>query len=131
MKTPHIFFLIPLVLMGFKSISQDVWNAPASAKAIKNPVSTKKQKASAKKGALIFNKFCVACHGPKGLGDGPGGKYLTPTPANLTSLRVQNQKDGEIFWKITNGRGSMIKWGPIIKKANRWDLVNYIRTLKN
>jgi len=131
MKTPHIFFLIPLVWMGFKSISQDVWKAPASAKAIKNPVSTKKQKASAKKGALIFNKFCVACHGSKGFGDGLGGKNLNPKPANLTSLRVQNQEDGEIYWKITNGRGPMIKWGPIIKENNRWDLVNYIRTLKN
>ena len=70
------------------------------------------------------------CHGPLGKGDGPGGKSLKPHPANLTSAKVQKQMDGEIFWKITNGRGPMIKWGPIILKADRWKLVNYIRTIK-
>jgi len=131
MKIKHSFYLIPLALLSFTTITQDPWKAPESAKAIKNPVSIQKRKASAKKGAVTFKKFCIACHGTKGLGDGPGSKALTPKPANLTSLRVQNQKDGEIFWKISNGRGPMIKWGPIIKENDRWDLVNYIRTLKN
>jgi len=131
MKIKHSLYLIPLVLLSFTTISQDPWKAPESAKSIKNPVSAKKQKASAKKGAATFKKFCVACHGAKGMGDGPGSKALTPKPANLTSLRVQDQKDGEIFWKISNGRGPMIKWDPIIKESDRWDLVNYIRTLKN
>ncbi len=131
MKIKHSLYLIAFVLISFTTINQDIWKAPESAKTIKNPISLKKKKASAKKGALIFNKFCVACHGPKGFGDGLGGKNLNPKPANLTSLRVQNQEDGEIFWKITNGRGPMIKWGSIIKENNRWDLVNYIRTLKN
>jgi len=131
MKIKHTLYLIPLALLSFTTINQDPWKAPESAKAIKNPVSVKKQKSSAKKGAATFSKFCVACHGAKGMGDGPGSKALTPKPANLTSLRVQNQKDGEIFWKISNGRGPMIKWGPIIKESDRWDLVNYIRTLKN
>jgi len=131
MKIKHSLYLIPLVLLSFTTINQDPWKAPESAKSIKNPVSVKKRKASAKKGAAIFKQFCVACHGAKGMGDGPGSKALTPKPANLTSLRVQNQKDGEIFWKISNGRGPMIKWDPIIKESDRWNLVNYIRTLKN
>ena len=25
----------------------------------------------------------------------------------------------------------MIKWDPILKESDRWDLVNYIRTFKN
>jgi mono/diheme cytochrome c family protein len=131
MKIKHSFYLIPLVLLSFTTINQEIWKAPESAKTIKNPVATKKLKASAKKGAVTFKKFCIVCHGTKGIGNGPGGKALTPHPANLTSARVQNQVDGEIFWKISNGRGPMIKWDPIIKESDRWDLVNYIRTLKN
>ena len=71
----------------------------------------------------------MACHGTKGKGDGAGGKSLNPKPANLASKEVQQQTDGEIFWKISNGRNAMIKWGPIIKESDRWHLVNYIRTL--
>lgn len=77
----------------------------------------------------MFKKFCIVCHGEQGTGDGPGGKAFSPKPANLTSEPVQKQMDGEIFWKISNGRNAMIKWDPIISEEDRWDLVNYIRTL--
>ena len=130
MEIKHILTLIPLALLSFTTLQQDLWKAPKEAKAIKNPISEKKMKASAKKGAEIFKTFCIACHGTKGLGDGPGGKALTPKPANLTVAFVQNQTDGEFFWKISNGRGFMIKWDPMIKEEDRWHLVNYIRTLK-
>jgi len=33
-------------------------------------------------------------------GDGAGSIALDPKPANLTSNKVQDQVDGEIFWKI-------------------------------
>ena len=131
MKKITLFTFLTFVFISLNTFGQEVWKAPESAKAIKNPTSPKKIKASVKRGAATFKNFCIACHGTKGLGDGPGGKYLTPKPANLRSSRVQDQVDGEIFWKITNGKGPMIKWGPMIKENDRWDLVNYIRTLKN
>lgn len=106
------------------------WVAPAEAKKISNPVAEAKRSASAKNGAKIFKVRCVVCHGEAGKGDGPGGKALNPKPANLTSAGVQSQVDGEIFWKITNGRAAMIKWEGILKENERWDMVNYIRTLK-
>src|SRR5204863_3973098 len=42
---------------------------------------------------------------------------------------VQKQTDGEIFWKISNGRGAMPPWKHLPEK-DRWEIVNYIRTLK-
>jgi mono/diheme cytochrome c family protein len=134
MKNIFIIILIVFVLFGFMRINisqeQDRWVAPSSAKEIKNPVSDKKISSSAKKGAKIFKQYCVVCHGDSGTGDGPGSKALNPKPANLTSNLVQKQVDGEIFWKISNGRNAMIKWDPIIPEKDRWDCVNYIRTLK-
>jgi mono/diheme cytochrome c family protein len=134
MKKITLLIIIIIGLYGFNSIhnvNQVRWLAPASAKKISNPVSVNKRASSAKKGAKLFSKNCVVCHGQVGKGDGIGGKALNPKPANLTSKLVQNQVDGEIFWKITNGNGPMIKWGPIIPEKDRWDLVNFIRTLKN
>jgi len=128
-----ITILIAFGLFGFmqtNNIQQEKWVAPASAKKITNPVSVKKRSSSAKKGAKLFNQYCVVCHGKIGKGDGVGGKTLSPKPANLTSGAVQDQIDGEIFWKISNGRNAMIKWDPIISESDRWTLVNYVRTLK-
>jgi len=129
-----IIFALPFLTIFFAftliNSQSDRWVAPESAKEIKNPVPEDDRSSSAKDGKKLFETRCVVCHGKKGEGDGPGGKALDPKPANLTSELVQSQEDGEIFWKITNGRGPMIKWEGIIKEEERWDLVNYIRTLK-
>lgn len=115
-------------LFSFIEIQDDIWKAPAEAKKIKNPIASSSE--SIAKGKKLFRSRCAVCHGTKGLGDGPGGKALDPKPESLTTNLVQNQTDGEIFWKVTNGRNDMIKWGPILSEKQRWDLVNYMRTLK-
>jgi len=53
---------------------------------------------------------------------------LNPKPADWTSKRVQDDTDGELFWKITTGRGAM----PRVAAAARerpLALVQYIRSL--
>jgi mono/diheme cytochrome c family protein len=104
--------------------AQGPWVAPADAKAMKNPV---KGVGNAKK-AVETN--CVSCHGPSGKGDGPAAAALPPPkPANWTAAAVQSQSDGEIFWKMSNGRGAMPPWKHL-PEQERWEIVNYIRTLK-
>lgn len=103
--------------------AQTPWGAPAEAKNLKNPV---KGVGAAKKSV---ETNCATCHG-SGKGDGPAAAALPPPkPANWTGDAVQKQTDGEIFWKISNGRGSMPPWKHLPEKE-RWELVNYIRTLK-
>ncbi len=104
--------------------AQGPWVAPPEAKALKNPVTGI---GNAKKTA---ETNCVSCHGPGGKGDGPAAAALpAPKPANWTSAAVQKETDGEIFWKMSNGRGAMPPWKHLPEK-DRWELVNYIRTLK-
>ncbi|HXH82552.1 MAG TPA: cytochrome c [Candidatus Tectomicrobia bacterium] len=104
--------------------AQGEWKAPADAKNMKNPV---KGVGSAKKSV---ETNCASCHGAGGKGDGPAAAALPPPkPADWTSAKVQSQSDGELFWKITNGRGAMPPWKHLPEKE-RWEIVNYIRTLK-
>lgn len=123
-----LVIIIAMFLFGFIGFQEDIWKAPEAAKRIKNPVADKK--ISAIKGKKLYRSRCAVCHGRTGLGDGPGGKALVPKPESLLTNLVQAQTDGELFWKITNGRNDMIKWGPILTEQQRWDLVNYVRTLK-
>jgi mono/diheme cytochrome c family protein len=96
--------------------------------AAKNPVAkSEKVMAQAKK---TFEQSCASCHGPKGLGDGAAAATLPVKPANWTSPDIQKQSDGEIFWKISEGRGPMPPWKTILSENDRWAMVHFIRTFK-
>jgi mono/diheme cytochrome c family protein len=117
--------IVLVVAAGTAVVSaQGPWVAPADAKGLKNPV---KGIGNAKKSV---ETNCVSCHGASGKGDGPAAAALpAPKPANWTSQAVQKQTDGEIFWKMSNGRGAMPPWKHL-PEQERWEIVNYIRTLK-
>lgn len=111
--------------------AQGDWKAPADAKTAKNPLANKKSDqqvlADAKK---LVDTNCVSCHGPNGKGNGPAAAALPPPkPADWTSARVASETDGEIFWKISNGRGAMPPWKHL-PETDRWKLVDYIRSLQ-
>jgi mono/diheme cytochrome c family protein len=112
---------------GSSSNPSGDWFAPASSDTIKNPF--KGDAASVAEGKKIYQKNCVVCHGDKGKGDGVASAGLTPKPADHSSDKCQKQSDGVLFWKITNGRSPMPAYASILKKNERWALVNYIRTL--
>jgi mono/diheme cytochrome c family protein len=123
------FILMSFTLDIDKAVypDQDKWVAPASAKAVKNPYSGN---SSISKGKSIYKARCVVCHGEKGMGDGPAGKALKPPAADHSSAGVQSQTDGELFWKVSEGRGPMVGWKLILSEEDRWHVVNYVRTLK-
>jgi mono/diheme cytochrome c family protein len=123
-----LLIIISSFLFGFVVIQEDIWKAPEAAKKIKNPIP--KSSESIDRGKRIFRSRCAVCHDLKGHGNGPGAKALMPKPKDLTLPIIQNQTDGEIFWKISKGRNDMIKWEPILTENQRWDLVNYIRSLR-
>ena len=101
------------------------WKAPASAKATKNPVD---KAAGVKLGEALFRENCVICHGKAGKGDGEAAAAMKPRPKSLVDKTVQAQTDGELFWKISEGRDAMPGWKSISEKE-RWSLVSYIRVL--
>jgi mono/diheme cytochrome c family protein len=92
---------------------------------------TKADDASIARGAELYAINCKMCHGQTAEGNGPIAAFLANKPANLTSPVVQSKSDGSIFLTITNGvTGKMPALNENFLVPERWDLVNYIRTLK-
>ncbi len=117
-----------LFLLGASEIQQaKPWVAPKDADEVKNPL--KNNEVATAEGKKLYVKLCVVCHGDKGKGDGTASAAIIPKPANHSSLKVQSQTDGAIFWKITNGRPPMASYKTTLKEEQRWQLVNYIREL--
>jgi|RhiMetdeSRZDD1v2_1073273.scaffolds.fasta_scaffold00832_37 mono/diheme cytochrome c family protein len=93
-----------------------------------NPIEA--DEASIARGAELFEIHCRMCHGATAEGNGPIAPFLANKPANLTSPIVQSKSDGSIFLTITNGvEGKMPPLNENLLVPDRWDLVNFIRTL--
>lgn len=101
--------------------------APASADAIINPL--KGNAAATAEGKKIYIQFCATCHGNKGKGDGIAAPGLSKAPADHTSDFVQKQNDGALFWIITEGNNPMPTYKTALTETQRWQVVNFIRTL--
>jgi mono/diheme cytochrome c family protein len=98
--------------------------------ALQNPV--KATATSIAKGKNLFKKDCATCHGPKADGNTPTGKALNPPASNLTDATWKHGgSDGEIFMTITKGvtGTGMTPWEQSILEKERWNLVNYIKSL--
>ena len=95
-----------------------------------NPTPT--DEASLARGKELFTINCQMCHGAAGDGKGTIAPFLINfKPANLTSEVVQSKSDGSIFLTISNGlEGRMPALNENLTVSERWDVVNYVRTLK-
>jgi len=95
-----------------------------------NPIPANQE--SVTTGEQIYVVNCAPCHGVTGKGDGPVGLTLNPRPADLTQHAIPGvHTDAQLFEWITNGfPGSrMPAWKASLSDTDRWNLVNYIRTM--
>ena len=126
------FKIVALLVTGFiasslVAISEEKWTAPTAEARKKNPVAVNDSSLAA--GQKIYLKRCAECHGKTGNGDGPDAADLGIHPAKLSNPAIQRQTDGELFWKITVGKKPMPNYGTRLSATDRWNVVNYLRTL--
>ena len=109
------------------TVKQVAWLAPASADSLKNPLAVSQESIS--KGEELYNMYCFSCHGDTGYGDGPAGGSMGIRPANFHDQKVIKQKDGALFWKLTNGKGNMPPFKEALTEEQRWQLIVFLREL--
>jgi mono/diheme cytochrome c family protein len=85
------------------------------------------------RGKQLFNTHCALCHGATAVGNGPFSAMLTKfKPANLTEGNAKTTSDGALFISISNGvAGRMPPMRENLPDTHeRWDVVNYLRSLQ-
>ena len=94
-----------------------------------NPVPADEESIS--RGEWFYQVNCALCHGESGKGDGPMSEKMRRKPADLTGVNATGLADGDIFIIITHGMpGTMPSLIENLDPGERWDVVNYVRTLK-
>ena len=95
---------------------------------VSNPVLRSTE--SVAKGKELFDRYCVACHGSGGKGDGMAVATLASRPDDLSTLPPPPVfPDGIIAYRIANGAEGMPAWKGVLAETEIWDLLNFIRSL--
>jgi mono/diheme cytochrome c family protein len=116
-----ISFLTTITLLLSMQVYAQDWPVPADQKNKVNP--QEYNLANVNKGKDLYLKNCKSCHGDPGKNN---ALPLVPLPVDVTSDKMQNNTEGELFFKITNGRGAMPQFKATISDDDRWRIVNYI-----
>ena len=72
-------------------------------------------------GERLYRRYCAACHGVEGRGDGPAAAALSPPPTDLTRL---DSSEAELMRQIDgrrtirgHGTAAMPVWGQVFEQS--------------
>ncbi|OQY00104.1 MAG: hypothetical protein B6I20_09220 [Bacteroidetes bacterium 4572_117] len=113
---------LSLVFVSFV-YSQDDWDIPEKDK--ENLSIYMFDEDFALEGEGVYENSCMSCHGNPGKAD---FSIMVPSPGDIAGQDFQNQTDGELFYKIKTGKGSMPAFEDAFSQEEIWNLVAYIRS---
>lgn len=102
------------------------WPCPESYAKMENPIKADKGILAA--GKDVWERNCKSCHGKYGKGDGVKSKNLDISCGDFSSEEYQSKSDGELFWRVTQGRKPMPTNKDKISDIERWSVILYTRT---
>lgn len=119
--------VIAIILIAFVSLSikaQDTWEVPDDKSKILSPFEFTEQNVEA--GKQLYETNCMSCHGNPGQGN--YNAALVPIPGDPASAKFQANSDGDIFYKVQEGKGAMPSFKNILSSSEIWNIVAYLRT---
>ncbi len=120
MKIVWAVLLSFLSIPTLQAVDKNFHDAPASAKAVKNPYQG--QAAAVTAGKTLYARNCLSCHGRTGQGTG--------NVPSLVDGKLEGVPGGEVFWFITKGDkdNGMPSWAFLPEKS-RWEIISYVETM--
>ena len=93
---------------------------------------------AAARGRTVYERFCIGCHGPAGLGDGPAAEWLDPRPRNFQkgAFKFRTTPSGElprladVVHVVNCGlTGSAMRGFPLLPEPSKNDVAAYVLSL--
>jgi mono/diheme cytochrome c family protein len=130
---PKAMFLLVLGIVAAAIVYAAVnkapwsWPVPEEAKELKNPLQPTPP--ALKSARDVYADKCAQCHGDSGKGDGRDAGRYDPAPTDFTDAkRMNTATDGELFYKISEGKKPMPVFKNKLTEGQRWELVLLIRS---
>ncbi len=133
MKTKSNFLLglfgafVVMAMMAYTTPQGGDWVVPDKYKKMVNEYAGEDEDGIGKE---LYQQHCRSCHGKEGYGDGNKAGELDTEMRDFTLEEVQEQNDGELYYKSFIGRDEMPNFEKKIKdEEDRWMVINYLREL--
>jgi high-affinity iron transporter len=84
-------------------------------------------------GKSIYEKYCTACHGVGGRGDGPEAKGMNPPPPAIGTREAMHSVTPALMYRIVSvgvAGTPMVAWADRLSADERWNAVAYINSLR-
>jgi cbb3-type cytochrome c oxidase subunit III len=124
-----IWLALALVMTGlWPTLQAQEQRRNLEAQKLKNPEPQNAESIEA--GKELYQRYCAACHGPNGKGDG-GLALSGGEPSDLTDdVWDYGSTDGEIFVVIRDGvSADMLAYRERLKEKQIWQIINYIHSI--
>ncbi|KVO58449.1 c-type cytochrome [Burkholderia stagnalis] len=87
------------------------------------------------RGAQLYGRHCVACHGADGRGEGPLAASLAHWPPTFAGALLARRLDGELYWRVRHGlhdaqrTASIPGFDTTFSAPDTWALLDYLKAL--
>ena len=117
---------ILFLLLNFSAgvmLAQTPWEVPADRNAKLSTAAFTEQNQNS--GRDLYQANCKSCHGDPGKNN---VIKLVPPPPDPATAQLQQNTDGALHFKISEGRAAMPSFKNILSAADIWNIIAYMRT---
>ena len=124
MKKLKLLVLVSLLLSVYQVNAQE-WLVPDDAKSVVSSLEYNLDNIEA--GKALYLKNCKSCHGDPGKNN---SLPLVPAPVDIASEQMHHNTEGDMFYKISKGRGTMLQFELTLSPDEIWSLISFIMNYK-
>lgn len=119
-----LHLILPFLTFNFLQLNgQENWEVPEERQGRLSPFEF--SDSIQQQGSIHYSVNCASCHGTPGQGN---FERLDPLPVDPATAEFQENTDGEIFYKVSEGRGLMPSFKNVLSAQEIWEVVGYLRT---
>lgn len=109
-----------------KALTSDEYNAgyDASKMITSSPLNSSNRENDLKKGKVLFERTCGACHGAAG--DGQGAIVVSGAYSGVPNFKDREITVGSVHYVLTHGRNAMGSYAGQLQPADRWRVAMYV-----